>query len=186
MQVRILILKHKQKKQTRKKNFIPPSFSPLLVHAVHPFVHTTLLANVPCLLCCCSGSRTLASGQPSVLDPHPNSSWISYSCPKSFRLCICGSLGPGSSLAPAGHRLGSANSKPWTCVWVAPGLFWPGGLRWMEKLALPCLWWWVNPAFPCMAWVVSPKGAESVFFMPSKITREVSLMSYEDYMCMWL
>lgn len=105
-------------------------------------------------MCCCSGSRALASGQPSVLEPHPNSSWISYSCPKSFRFCSCDSLGPAPSLAPAGDRLGSAHSKPSTCVWVAPGLFWPGGLRWMEELVLPCLWWWVNPAFPCMAGVV--------------------------------
>lgn len=39
-------------------------------------------------------------------------------------------------------------------------------------------------SFPMYGRGSSPKEAGPVFFMPSKITREVSLMNYADYMCM--
>ena len=81
-----------KKKQPKKQKPIYPSvfsaFSSLLVargaavyHAVDPFIHAPLLANVHCVMSCWSGLRLLASGTSSASYPHQTSSQISYRCP---------------------------------------------------------------------------------------------------------
>lgn len=81
-------------------------------HAVRSFDQTALLVNICCVMFCLSCPKPLASGTPSLLDSHRNSTWISCCCPNSWRSWSYGSSGPFPSLSPASYR--------WGRCWGAP------------------------------------------------------------------
>lgn len=64
--------------------FVTVALGTEVCHTVCPFAQTVLLANIQCEMCCCSGSRPMASGIPSILDPHGKSSRISCCCLESW------------------------------------------------------------------------------------------------------
>ena len=138
----------------------------LAVLGKNSFVQTALLANIHCMMSCWSGSRPLASGTPSILDPQWNSSQISCCCPESWRSCSFGSVESAPSHTPAAHRWGRwmlewANSKPRSWAWVAAEL--------VSLPALPHRWEVGSALLHCSSerwgqlWGTQVIGASSAF-----------------------
>lgn len=102
-----------------------------------PFVQTTLLTNIYCVICCWSGSRPLASV------------WYNFCCPKSWRYCGWSSPRPVSSHTTIGYRSGRCWRGPTKVLDVWMGGSWNGHsgmlgtppFRWGVEPALQ-LWWW--------------------------------------------